>query len=144
MIKLINVAISADVFESFKDKKGNFKAEISGDVQGLLSLYEASYLGFEGENLLDEARAFSKIHLKNLQGGTDTKLAEKVSHALELPYHRRVHRLEARWFIENYEEKEPYDRILLELAKLDFNMVQSLMKKELQELLRSKREREEY
>ena len=130
----------ADVFESLKDKEGNFKAEISGDVQGLLSLYEASFLGFEGENVLDEARAFSATRLKSLKEVTDTKLAEKVSHALELPYHRRVHRLEARWFIEKHEVNEPHDRVLLELAKLDFNMVQSLMKKELQELSRSERE----
>lgn len=34
----------ADVFESFKDEEGKFKAEISNDVKELLSLYEASSL----------------------------------------------------------------------------------------------------
>ncbi len=130
--------VSQDVFESFKDKEvGSFKDEISSDVQGMLSLYEASYLGFEGENVLDEARAFSATHLKNLKEGTaSSKLAEQVSHALELPYHRRLQRLEARWFIERYEEKEAQDGLLLELAKLEFNRVQSLYKKEVQELSR--------
>ncbi|KAK7339080.1 hypothetical protein VNO77_19723 [Canavalia gladiata] len=129
--------VSQDMFENFKDEEGNFKAEISSDVQGLLNLYEASYLAFEGETLLDEAREFSITHLKNnLKRVTNTKLAKQVSHALELPYHRRLHRLEARWFINIYEEEEPHNHLLLELAKLDFNMVQSLMQKELQELSR--------
>ncbi|MED6130892.1 hypothetical protein PIB30_004752 [Stylosanthes scabra] len=129
--------VSPDVFESFK------KDEISGDVFGLLNLYEASYLGFEGESILDDLRSFSATQLKNLlqTNQIQTKvIAEKVSHALELPYHRRVHRLEARWFIERYEQKEAHDGALLELAKLDFNMVQSVMKKELQELSRWWRE----
>ena len=43
--------VHADVFERSKDKDG----ELKGDVQGFLGLYEASFLGFEGENLLDEA-----------------------------------------------------------------------------------------
>ncbi|XP_052110780.1 isoprene synthase, chloroplastic [Arachis duranensis] len=134
--------VSPDVFESFKEE-GKFKKEISGDVLGLLNLYEASYLGFEGETILDEARAFSATHLKNLLQTNQVQnkvIAEKVRHALELPYHRRVHRLEARWFIERYEQKEAHDGALLELAKLDFNMVQSVMKKELQELSRWWRE----
>ncbi|KAL5196264.1 Isoprene synthase, chloroplastic [Glycine soja] len=44
--------VSQDVFERSKDKDG----ELKGDVQGFLGLYEASFLGFEGENLLDEAK----------------------------------------------------------------------------------------
>ena len=48
---LLTWYMHADVFERSKDKDG----ELKGDVQGLLSLYEAPFLGFEGENLLDEA-----------------------------------------------------------------------------------------
>ncbi|TKY50540.1 Isoprene synthase [Spatholobus suberectus] len=133
--------VSQDVFKRFKDKEGGFSAQLKGDVQGLLSLYEASYLGFEGENLVDEARAFSIAHLKNnLKEGINTKVAEQVSHALELSYHRRLHRLEARWFLDKYEPTEPHHQLLLELAKLDFNMVQSLHQKELRELSRWWRE----
>lgn len=86
---------------------------------------------------MDEARAFSTTHLKNnLKQGINTKEAEQVNHALELPYHRRLQRLEARWYLEKYEPKEPHHQLLLELAKLDFNMVQLLHQKELQELSR--------
>ncbi|KAK7343222.1 hypothetical protein VNO77_11799 [Canavalia gladiata] len=132
--------VSQDVFEKFKGKEGSFSAELKSDVRGLLSLYEASFLGFEEENLLDEARVFSATHLNNLKDGVNSKMAEQISHALELPYHRRVHRLEARWFIDRYEVKESHDGSLLELAKLDFNMVQSLQQKELRELSRWWRE----
>ncbi|KAL2323811.1 hypothetical protein Fmac_022869 [Flemingia macrophylla] len=135
--------VSQDVFKRFTDKDGGmFNAELKGDVQGLLSLYEASYLGFEGECLLDEARAFSITHLTNnlKQGIVNTKLAEKVSHALELPYHRRLQRLEARWYLDKYEAKEPHHHLLLELAKLDFNIVQSVHQQELRELSRWWRE----
>ncbi|KAG4984769.1 hypothetical protein JHK87_029518 [Glycine soja] len=97
--------VHADVFERFKDKDG----ELKGDVQGLLSLYEAPFLGFEGENLLDEARAFSITHLKN---NLNIKVAEQVSHALELPYHRRLYRLEARWYLDKYEPTEPHHQLL--------------------------------
>ncbi|MED6193290.1 hypothetical protein PIB30_017871 [Stylosanthes scabra] len=134
-----SIEIGNDVFKRFKDNngEGEFKGEINSDVEGLLSLFEASYLGFEDENVLEEARKFSKTHLiKNLFKQGANNITNKVTHALELPYHRRVHRLEARWFIQNFQEKQPQDRVLLQLAKLDFNIVQSLMKKELQEILR--------
>ena len=75
----------ADVFESFKDEEGKFKVKISNDVQGLLSLYEASYLSFEGETVW-EAKAFSRTHLMNLmkEGIESTEVAEQVRHVLTL------------------------------------------------------------
>ncbi|PON82658.1 Terpene synthase, N-terminal domain containing protein [Trema orientale] len=42
-----------DIFKSFRDDNGNFKAK-------------ASHLAFEGENLLDEAREFTRRHLNDL------------------------------------------------------------------------------
>ena len=35
----------------------------SEDIQGILCLYEASYLSIEGESILEEARDFAKRHL---------------------------------------------------------------------------------
>ncbi|KAK1396209.1 hypothetical protein POM88_006072 [Heracleum sosnowskyi] len=57
--------VSQDVFRRFKDDTGNFKANLCEDVKGLLSLYEASFFGFQGEDIIDEAKAFSATHLKN-------------------------------------------------------------------------------
>ncbi|KAF7823093.1 isoprene synthase, chloroplastic-like [Senna tora] len=133
--------ISQDVFKNFMDKNGKFKAEIRYDVEGLLSLYEASHLVLEGENILDEARVFATTHLNNYlkqnsRTELDNKLEEQVSHVLELPYHQRMHRLEARYYIETYRKNQSHDELLLELAILDFNMVQSLYQQELRAMSR--------
>ncbi|KAI4322584.1 hypothetical protein L6164_022261 [Bauhinia variegata] len=129
--------VSQDLFNSFKDNEGKFKSEFRNVVPGMLSLYEASHLAFEGESLMDEAKAFSRTQLKNLKEGLRTSMGEKISHVLELPYHQGLHRLEARWYVDthdkNYEIRNP---LLLELAKLDFNMVQTLHRQELRDMSR--------
>ncbi|XP_010267843.1 PREDICTED: alpha-terpineol synthase, chloroplastic-like [Nelumbo nucifera] len=123
--------VPQDVFNEFIDEKGKFKESLSQDVQGLLSLYEASYLGAEGESILDEAREFTKGHLKHLKENVDSRLAKQLSHALEIPLQWRMLRPENRWFIEVYEEQEDMDPTVLELAKLDFNMVQAVHQRDL-------------
>ncbi|RDX75977.1 Tricyclene synthase EBOS, chloroplastic, partial [Mucuna pruriens] len=130
--------VSADMFERFKDDKGNLKASLSSDVKGMLSLYEASFLGYEGEHILDEAKAFTTFHLRGAldEGRSSAMLLEQVNHALELPLHRRIQRLEARWYIESYAKRKDANRVLLEAAKLDFNMVQSTLQNDLQEMSR--------
>jgi isoprene synthase len=102
----------------------------------MLGLYEASYLAFEGENVLEEAMAFTRMHLKELKGDVSKSMAEQVNHALEVPLHRRMLRLEARWYIEAYNKREGANSLLLELAKLDFNIVQSVFQRELQDMSR--------
>lgn len=126
----------ADVFNSFTDEKGNFKECLRRDVKGMLSLYEASYLGFEGENLLDEAREFARMGLEDLKSHVSKSVAEQIQHALEVPLHHRMQRLEARWYIEAYSKREDANPVVLELAKLDFNIVQSVLQGELQEMSR--------
>jgi isoprene synthase len=128
--------LNTDVFNSFKDHNGNFKECLRKDVKGMLGLYEASYLAFEGENVLEEAMAFTRMHLKELKGDVSKSMAEQVNHALEVPLHRRMLRLEARWYIEAYNKREGANSLLLELAKLDFNIVQSVFQRELQDLSR--------
>ncbi|KAG4961056.1 hypothetical protein JHK87_037689 [Glycine soja] len=94
---LDELQLFTDAVESFKDEEGKFKVKISNDVQGLLSLYEASYLSFEGETVW-EAKAFSRTHLMNLmkEGIESTEVAEQVRHVLEgLPFHQSFQRLDA-------------------------------------------------
>ncbi|KAL5839731.1 hypothetical protein ACOSQ4_012339 [Xanthoceras sorbifolium] len=125
--------ISKEVFTSFKDKRNSFKACPCDDVKGMLSLYEASYYGFERESIMEEAWQFTTEHLKNLEIDTESNLAMEVKHALELPLHWRAPRLETRWFIDAYERREDMNHILLEFAKLDFNIVQGFYQQELKE-----------
>ncbi|XVE49792.1 hypothetical protein DITRI_Ditri01bG0110100 [Diplodiscus trichospermus] len=128
--------ISQDVFKVFKDHKGNFEECLCKDVKGMLSLYEASRLAFEGEDLMDEALMFTRMHIPELQGEQENGLPEQVTHALELPLHRRMLRLEARWYIEAYSKRPAAKLTLLELAKLDFNLVQSTLQGDLKDMSR--------
>ncbi|XP_058210688.1 tricyclene synthase EBOS, chloroplastic-like isoform X2 [Rhododendron vialii] len=128
---------SQDVFQRFKDKSGNFMESLCQDTKGLLSLYEASYLSFEGENLMEEAKVFTNKHLKGIKGKiVDKDLVEQIDHALEMPLHHRVLRLEARWYVEAYGKRKDANHLLLEMAKLDLNMVQSLLQGELKDMSR--------
>ncbi|KAL0293610.1 UNVERIFIED_CONTAM: Gamma-cadinene synthase [Sesamum calycinum] len=99
-------SVSCNVFNKFKDEDGEFEKTLTSDAKGLLSLYEAANV---------------RIHVKR---------------ALEQPVHRGVPRLEARHYISFYERNEPKNDILLKLAKLDFNYLQNLYKKELHDLSR--------
>ncbi|OMO99925.1 hypothetical protein COLO4_13037 [Corchorus olitorius] len=74
--------------------------------------------------------------LSTIYWAKDKDLSEQVSHALELPLHRRALRMEARWYIEAYSKKTSANLQLLELAKLDFNMVQSKLQEDLQDMSR--------
>ncbi|XP_059313802.1 terpineol synthase, chloroplastic-like isoform X2 [Lycium ferocissimum] len=98
------------------------------DTKGMLYLYEASFLATEGENELELARTLTEKHLRvylENKNYMDQNLAELVHHALELPLHWRMLRLEARWFINFYKKRQDMIPFLLELASLDFNIVQA-------------------
>lgn len=129
--------VSQEAFGGFKDQNGKFLENLKEDIKAILSLYEASFLALEGENILDEAKVFAISHLKELSEEKIGKdLAEQVNHALELPLHRRTQRLEAVWSIEAYRKKEDADQVLLELAILDYNMIQSVYQRDLRETSR--------
>ncbi|KAL5714215.1 hypothetical protein ACHQM5_016206 [Ranunculus cassubicifolius] len=117
--------VTEDVFKVFKEDDGSFIDDISKDIRGVLSLYEASYFGIEGEDTLDEAKKFAHIHLTNTKEKMDSNLVEQVDHALDLPLNLRMIRLETRWYLDAYSRRKDVIPYLLELAKLDFNMVQA-------------------
>ncbi|XP_021725961.1 (-)-germacrene D synthase-like isoform X1 [Chenopodium quinoa] len=125
--------VSCDVFESFKCENGSFKDSLASDMQGLLSLYEASYLGVHGENTLDEARAFATTHLTSFARQLSSPMAEQIARSLKLPLHRRSIRLESWYQISFYESKSFHNEALLKFAKLDFNLLQILHNKELRD-----------
>ncbi|XP_058072945.1 sesquiterpene synthase TPS2-like isoform X2 [Magnolia sinica] len=127
--------VSSNVFRRFKDENGEFKATLKDDIRGLLSLYEAAYLGTREDNILDEAINFTTEHLKSAMSHLSSPLSTLVQFALDLPLHKCVERLQSRYYISIYQEEERND-ILLEFAKFDFNMLQSLHKKELSDISR--------
>ncbi|KAJ0017681.1 hypothetical protein Pint_11296 [Pistacia integerrima] len=126
-----------EVFESFRDKTGNLSACLYNDVKAILSLYEASFYGLEGESVMQEAWEFSSKHLKDLDDkDVDQNLVALVEHALELPFHWWAPRLETKWFIDLYEKREDKNHLLLELAKVDFNILQGIHQEDLNDTLR--------
>uniref|UniRef100_A0A8I6YYP9 Terpene synthase n=1 Tax=Hordeum vulgare subsp. vulgare TaxID=112509 RepID=A0A8I6YYP9_HORVV len=123
--------ISPNVFRKFRDDQGNF---VSDDLDSLLALYNAAYLRDRGEELLDDAIVFTKSHLLCMLEHLDSQLAEEVECTLETPHFRRVERVETRRYIPVYEMKATRNEHILEFAKLDFNILQTLYCKELKDL----------
>ena len=121
----------------FKDSEGKFRESLAEDIQGMLSLYEASHLRGHGEEILDEAFIFTTTHLKSLPSSlSPPDLLEQVNHSLKHPIRKSIQRREARRYLSVYEQDDSHDEALLSLAKLDFNQLQQLYKKELCELTR--------
>ncbi|KAJ9167157.1 hypothetical protein P3X46_021827 [Hevea brasiliensis] len=120
-----------DVFNKFKDSDGGFKKTISSDVKGLLSLYEATFLSVHGEDILDEALAFTRQHLETLAAQSSPRLAKRIRNALLRPFHQGIERLEARQYICFYEGDESRNETLLKFAKFDYNRLQFFYKQEL-------------
>lgn len=104
------------------------------DIKALLSIYEASHLALEGELDLHEAKLFATENLLKLNGPENKVMKDHVNHALDIPLYLRMLRLEARWYIDAYDKQIDANKLLLELAILDFNMVQSIHRRDLQEV----------
>ena len=120
-----------DVFNKFKDNRGNFKESLIKDVQGMLSLYEATHMKVHGEDMLDETLKFTTTHLNSIVINLSPPLATQVSHALNRPIRKSLPRVEARHYFSIYQEIASRNKVLLNLAKLDFNMLQKQHQKEL-------------
>ncbi|XP_031260215.1 (R)-limonene synthase 1, chloroplastic-like isoform X1 [Pistacia vera] len=129
--------VTEEVFNSFKDTTGGFQAYLHDDIKAMLGLYEASYYGFEGESVMEEAWQFTSKYLKELDTkDIDQNIALQVKHALDLPIHWWIPRIDTRWFIDFYERREGKNHRLLELAKLDFNIVQGIHQEDLKDMIR--------
>ncbi|KAG8386980.1 hypothetical protein BUALT_Bualt03G0205000 [Buddleja alternifolia] len=132
--------VSSDVFRKFvASDNGKFKKSLNRDKEGLLSLYEASYLGTKGDEILSEAMRYSKSQLKlsvDDEGTLPRDLSGRIRRALELPRHLRMDRLETRLYIDEYSKQNDHSSLLLQHAKLDYNQLQLLHQTELTEISR--------
>jgi hypothetical protein len=149
VLRLHQYNVSSGVLENFKDENGQFFCNSTGEqeeenkrVRSMLSLLRASSISFPGEKVMDEAKAFATDYLNRFLTGrsvTDVEqsLLREVKYALEFPWHCSVPRSEARSFIEIYGQNDSWlksimNKKILELAKLDFNILQSTHQKDLQ------------
>lgn len=115
------------VLKKFNASDGRLKDITSDNVRGLLSLYEASYLAIPWEDTLEEV-GLSALMI-NGQG-------TPFDQSLQTPLHWKALRLGARKSIDLYELEDKRNTALLELAKFDYNLVQSIYQGDLIELLR--------
>ncbi|XP_020166190.2 tau-cadinol synthase-like [Aegilops tauschii subsp. strangulata] len=123
--------VSPDVFKKFRGEDGSFNGYITNDPKGLLCLYNAAYTLTHGEPELRDAISFARHHLESLASSLESPLAEQVKRALHVPLPRTYRRLEALRYMPEYEQEEGHNPILLELAKLEFNLLQGVHLKEL-------------
>ncbi|KAL2496211.1 Alpha-humulene/(-)-(E)-beta-caryophyllene synthase [Forsythia ovata] len=128
--------VEVDVFDKFKDRKGKFDESLISNVQGLLSLYEASQFRVHGEDILEEALEFSTTQLDSLVVHVSNSLSTQIKEALEIPIHKTVTRFVANKFLSIYQQDESHNNVLLNFAKLDFNLLLKMHQKELSEVTR--------
>ncbi|CAL2266064.1 unnamed protein product [Prunus armeniaca] len=96
-----------------------------------------AHLRKHGEDILEEALVFTTTHLESAET-TDARnpLALQITQALERPLRKGLERVCARGYMSIYQDDASRSEAILKLAKLDFNLVQSLHKKELSEITR--------
>ncbi|WCJ37020.1 Terpene synthase 5 [Euphorbia peplus] len=128
--------MTCDVFKKFKDGATEFNEGITNDVKGILSLYEACFLAVPGEDILDKSLAFTRKHLKILAAKSKPHLQRHIENSLLCSSHGTFQRLDALQYISFYEEDEYTNETLLKFAKLDYNGLQLLYRKELSILSR--------
>ncbi|KAL4629312.1 hypothetical protein ACB092_05G296900 [Castanea dentata] len=112
--------VSADVFNKFKNKEGNFKLELGEHISGLMELYDASEVSINEEDILDEAKDFTRF----------------ILNTLEHPYHKSLPRFMAKDLPDNFKGARSWVKHLQELAKMDFKMVQSIHQQELLQIFK--------
>lgn len=119
-------SLLADLFDKFRNRDGRFNESLNGEISGLLNLYEASFFGIQGEDVLEEAKCFRTRYLKELLGKLETNIvAGQIQQSLQTPVYWRMPSLEAQNFIKLYPTHNQNSLVLLELAKLDYNLVQT-------------------
>ncbi|KAH9625008.1 hypothetical protein KSS87_022934 [Heliosperma pusillum] len=116
--------VSSDIFNKFKATKDEIKDSVTEDVEGMISLYEATHLRLHGETILEKALGFTKNGLELKLPSLRPFIAARVSHSLRSPVQKRLPRLGAREYMSLYQDIELHNQVLLKFAKLDFNLLQ--------------------
>nr|AOG18229.1 copalyl pyrophosphate synthase-like protein [Taiwania cryptomerioides] len=159
ILRLHGYNVSSEALKTFRDANGEFfcfMGETQRGVTDMLNVHRCSQVAFPGEKIMEEAKLCTQRYLTNAleSVGTFDKWALKkdlrgeVEYVLKYPWHRSLPRVEARSYIEQYGANDVWlgksmyllpcvsNPKYLELAKLDFNSVQCIQRKEIQELQR--------
>ncbi|KAK7324634.1 hypothetical protein VNO77_28356 [Canavalia gladiata] len=123
--------ISSNIFNKFKNDRGNFNEILGNDAEGLCSLYEAAHLRTHRDDILDEALEFTYTHLKTLANQLTPSVAAQINHCLSKPLNKSLLRFEARYHMDLYQQDSSHNKILLTFAKVDFNILQKMYQKEI-------------
>ncbi|KAL6517591.1 hypothetical protein OROMI_033292 [Orobanche minor] len=129
--------VSCNVFDKFVDKDGKWELEVSqsNDVEGILSLYEAAHVRIRDEKILDEALEFTIHQLRRMLPRLDESCTkERVEQALKYPIHKALPLLNFRFNISICEREGLKNEFIVKLAKLNFNFLQNIYRKELAEI----------
>ncbi|KAL5151881.1 putative terpene synthase 11 [Glycine soja] len=92
--------------------------------------------GAKGEEVLQQAMDYSRAHLCQSLPHLSPKVRSIVAEALKLPRHQRMVGLEAKNYMVEYSQASNQIPALLKLARLDYDMIQSMHQKELAEISR--------
>nr|GEX66509.1 (3S,6E)-nerolidol synthase 1-like [Tanacetum cinerariifolium] len=123
--------VSADAFKRFKGDGKNFNEKSRNDIIGLMALYEASQFSTEGETILDEAANFSYHLLHDMVEMHNDALTGMLRHALNSPFQKTLPLFDIKNSAKFYN-----GTVLQELAKVDFNKLQSIHDTELHQVSR--------
>lgn len=97
-----------DIFDEFRNAKGGYKETIPGDIEGMLSVFEAAHLPLEGEGILTKVILLTRKYL--LENGSNNNktlivnIFKQVGRSLKTPFHWRIQRSKAKFFIDAYRE----------------------------------------
>ena len=116
------------MFAKFKGEDGTF---VGNTPRELLSLYNAAHFSTPGEIILDEAISFTKRCLESTVPYLEGSLAREIQSALEIPLPRRAAIYDAKYHITTYQEEGTVNEMVLQLAKLNFNLMQLQYQQEL-------------
>ncbi|XP_030513235.1 (3S,6E)-nerolidol synthase 1-like [Rhodamnia argentea] len=127
--------VPSDVFQPFLDKMNGGLEERKpqdNDILGLTSLFEASHLGTDGEDVLDEVRESIGQRLHDSLADLDHLQARLVRNSLGNPFHKSMARFKANDFLSNLGgHSYGWTENLGELAHLDMNIVRSVHQREI-------------
>lgn len=133
------VVLRTDMLKELFDSKGKLMmTKKVSDIKTLFELLEGSYLSMDGENLLNDIRLFSTKNLSDVDTSFITSNKEYLSNSLNyFPLAWRSRWYDVRRHITMFSEQgNNTNPVLLNLAKLNFNIIQATHLKDLKDVIR--------